>query len=292
MDVSGSGMGLIIVSPPQATSLQDEGRPTNLPIPPGGFIPRPIEGLQEFVKEVEREKKSAYETVNMQFLMETPIDQSGTAKRIDREELYKTLIVQGAHLCGLLQFLCECAAYQRKQESETPRVLAPVRLSIENSELTRQELVEAVGKGFDVNLRKPLEKKLIEYQAGRDSIYYIRYELREALDPYADSSKEEKLFMLSAARITQKVDSPEYQRFAEMVWMSLNFNALIAAELRNGEGFLRKNPKEQYDTLIEATRLILSVAKPVATDPKTGLPTTNEGQLAPLVDLKNNNQLN
>lgn len=204
-DVSGSGLGYIIVSAPQATSLSDEGRPTNLPTPPGGFIPRSIDPLKEFVLEYEREKKQAYETINMQFLMETPIDQSGTAKRVDREELYRTLIVEGVHLCNLFAFQMLCTAYQRRQEGETPTVLAPVRLSIENSELTRAELEQAVGKGFDLNLRKPLEKKLIEYQAGKDSDYYMRYELRERLDDFADLSFEEKLFLLSSARITVDV---------------------------------------------------------------------------------------
>ncbi|UHG93278.1 hypothetical protein [Spirosoma oryzicola] len=291
MDVSGSGMGLIIVSAPGATNLQDEGRPTNLPIPPGGFIPRPIEGLQEFVKEYEREKKSGYETVNMQFLMERLNDQSGTAKRLDLEELYKTLIVNGAHLCGLLEFLFECAAYQRKQESEKPSIEPPVRLSIENSELTRQELVEAVEKGFDVNLRKPLEKKLIKYQSGEDSDYYRRYELRERIDPYQVYNVETKLFIKSEARLTMQIDGPEYRELCECINLSIHFDKLVTDELLKGEGFWNLKPAEQYAKLREGARKMTAPAKPVQIDPKTGLPTQQEGQLAPIVDLKNNNQL-
>lgn len=292
MDNSGSGVGgIILVSPPTANSLQEEGRPTNLPIPPGGFIPRNIEPLQEFVKEVEREKKGAYETINMQFLMESPIDQSGTAKRIDREELYRTLIVHGAHLCALLGFLYECAAYQRKQETEIPAVLAPVRLSIENSELTRQELVEAVNSEFDSNLRAPLEKKLIEYQSGKNSDYYRSYELREQMDPYKNYNMESKLFLLSAARLTMDVSSEQYKALSDRVWLSVHFDGLVADELRKGTGFWDLTPEKQYERLIAGVKLITGVAKPVAIDAKTGLPTQQEGQLVPIADIKNNNQL-
>ena len=291
-DVSGSGLGLIIVSAPTATSLGDEGRPTNLPTPPGGFIPRSIDPLREFVLEYEREKKQAYEVINMQFLMETPYQESGTSKRMDREELYRTLIVEGAHLCNLLRFLLESAACLRKQPTDAPDVLAPVRLSIENSELTRAELVEAVDKEFDSNLRKPLEKKLIGYQVGEDSDYYKRYELRERHDPFEELNFESKLFYLSAARLTMEAGSAELQELTEQIALSINFNGIVKSLLRDGDGFHNLEPKQQYEKLMEAARKLTGKLKKLDIDPTTGLPSLQEGQLVPIADLKNNNQLN
>lgn len=291
MDISGSGLGLIIVSAPQATNLVDEGRPTNLPTPPGGFIPRSIEPLKEFVLEFEREKKQAYETINMQFLMETPINQSGVAKRADREELYRTLIVEGAHLCGLLQFMLECAACERKQEDQKPDVLIPVRLNIENSEITRDELVQAVEKQFDANLRRPLEKKLIAYQVGEDSDYYRRYELKERIDPYPDLDFEKKLFLLATARATMQPDSDELKNLNERIALSIHFNGLVSDMMRASDSFLAMDVKVQYEKLLEAARLLTGLAKPVNLDPKTGLPNRNDSILAPIVDIKNMNQL-
>ena len=291
LDVSGGALGVIIVSAPQATNLADEGRPTNLPTPPGGFIPRSIDPLKEFVLEYEREKKQAYETINMQFLMETPITQSGVAKRADREELYRTLIVEGAHLCGLLAFVLECVACERKQESECPEVLAPVRLNIENSEITRDELVEAVTNKFDLNLRKPLEKKLIGYQVGEDSDYYRRYELRERIDPYLDYDIETKLFMKSEARLTMQTDGPEYELLVLWITLSIHFYAIVSNELLKGDGFWNLKPDEQHTRMMDAAKKLTAVAKPVAIDPATGLPNRKESQLIPTIDIKNQHQL-
>lgn len=290
---SGSGVGgLIIVSAPSATKFEEESRPTNLPIPPGGFIARNIEPLREFRSEYEKEEKLAYGTLSMRFLMESPNDQSGTAKRMDKEELYRTLIVEGAHLCGLFAFLLQCAAYQRRQEKETPSVLAPVRLSIENSEITRQELIEAIDKKFDTNLRAPLEKKLIKYQTGEDSIYYRKYELRERHDPYADLNLEDKLFLLSASRLTMEVGSPQMQELIDGIQLSIHFNRIVSDILRkSGNGFWGLEPDKQYEKLLEGAKAITGTIKPVTLDPKTGQPTASEGQLIPIVDLKNNSQL-
>ncbi|GAB4023291.1 hypothetical protein GCM10028808_73280 [Spirosoma migulaei] len=289
---SGSGVGgLIIVSSPSANNPQDEGRPSNLPIPPGGFIPRNIDPIKVFIGEFDREKKAAYEVTNMQFLMESLNNQSGIAKALDREELYKTLIVHGKHICSLLQFGYECGAYQRNQASEIPTVLSPVRLSIENSEITRAELSEAVKNEFDANLRAPLEKKLIEYQSGKNSDYYRSYEIRERMDFYKNYNMESKLFLLSTARLTMDVQSPQYKALAERVWLSVNFDGLVADQLRKGEGFWDLKPDKQYERLLAGVREILADAKPVMIDPKTGLPTQTEGVLGPIADIKNNNQL-
>ncbi len=291
MDISGSGLGLIIVSAPSATNIGDEGRPSNLPTPPGGFIPRSIEPIKEFVLEYEREKKQAYEVVNMQFLMETPTVQSGTAKRADREELYRTLIIEGVHLCSLLEFLLQCTACQRRQPDEAPKVLAPVRLTIENSELTRDELVQAVEKGFDANYRKPLEKKLISYQVGVDSDYYKRYELKERMDPYDDLDFEKKLFLLATARATMTADSEELKNLNERIALSIHFNGLVSDMIRTVPGFLDLQTDAQYTKLLDAARLLTGLAKAIPIDPNTGLPDLTASVLSPIINVKNQHQL-
>ncbi|MCX6217606.1 hypothetical protein [Spirosoma sp.] len=291
MDTSGSGLGLIIVSPPTANTLGSESSSTSLPTPPGGFIPRSIDPIKEFVLEFEREKKAAHEVVNMQFLMESPISQSGIAKRADREELYRTLIVQGVHLCGLLEFLLLCAAYQRGQPEQAPKVLAPVRLTIENSELTRDELIDAVKNGLDANYRKPLEKKLIAYQVGEDSDYYKRYELKEKLDPYEELDFEKKEFLLATARVTMQPGSVELENLNLRIALSIHFNGLVADLIRTKPGFLDMDTDVQYKLLLDAVRPLTGLAKPVPIDPETGMPDARAGILEPIVDLKNVNQL-
>lgn len=292
MDVSGSGTEIIGVSPPEAANFADETRPANLPIPPGGFIPRSIEPLKEFVLEYKRNADEAYATINMQFLKATPTDQSGTSKRYDREELYRELNTQGAHLCGLLREAFGFAAWQRYRSiDQAPAVIEPVRFNLENAELTRQELVEAVEKKFDPSLRAALEKKLISYQTGENSDYYRRYELKERIDPMPNMSGEEKQFMLATLRIILEPGSAELQTAIERVWLSIYMDGLINDELRQSDGFWNLTPDAQYDRLLAATRLLVGTLSKPPVDPVTGKPLVGSITLQPLVDVKNQNQL-
>ncbi|ARK13057.1 hypothetical protein A6C57_23460 [Fibrella sp. ES10-3-2-2] len=292
-NLSMSGTEIIGVSPPSATNFGEEGRPTNLPIPPGGYIPRSIEPLNAFVEEYKRAKAEAYATINMQFLESTPTAASGTSKRYDREELYRELNTQAAHLCSLLRVVYEHIGHQRYGVTvDLPQVIEPIRFSLENAELTREELVEAVSKQFDSNLRKPLEKKLIAYQAGEDSNYYRRYELKELLDPHPGIDYEGKLFILSAQRITLGAGSPELQLATEEVWLSIMFDGLVSEQLRTaGEAFWQLPLEEQYTRLLDATRKRVGKISGPVLDPATGKPMLGNLTLAPLVDVKNANQL-
>lgn len=295
MHQSGSGTEIIAVTPPTANSMSDEGRPTNLPIPPGGFIPRDIAALHAFVEEYKRAKAEAYATINMEFLMSQPLAESGTSKRADREALYRELNTQAAHLCSLLRITYTFIGQQRYGVTTSlPTVVEPVRFSIENAELTREELAEAVKNGYDNNLRKPLEKKLIAYQTGKDSLYYRRYALRELLDPLPGKDDEAKLFLLATMRVILTAGSKELQQITEETALSLFFDGILSAELRkSGEAFWSLDPTAQYDRMLtEAKNRVGTLAGPMI-DPATGKPLAagSMATLQPFVNVKNNNQI-
>ncbi|WP_138994003.1 hypothetical protein [Larkinella sp. C7] len=290
--VSGSGLGYILVTPDTKTSFGDSEKSSNMPIPPGGFIPRSIEPLVKLVEEYKRYKEEAYQEINMQFLMKTPYDESGVSKRFDREELYRELNTQAAHLCDLLAIGFAFIAYLRHKEKavdQIPAVLVPVRFNLENAELTREELVEAVDKDFDSNLRAPLEKKLIAYQTGEDSDYFKKYELRELLNPYPGKSPEELLFMAASARTLIAPNSPQMQAMLERVWFAINFDGLVNDCLRSDKGFWDLSIEQKYEKLLaENKKLIGDLANPMIGP--DGKPVVGPVQLAPPVDITNYSQ--
>lgn len=289
---SGSGTEIINVTPADATGFADESRPANLPIPPGGFIPRSIEPIREMLVQYKHNSDEAYATLNMQFLKATPTDQSGTSKRYDREELYRELNTQGAHLCSLLATCFSWVGWQRyRSGDQVPTVIEPVRFNLENAELTRAELVEAIDKKFDSGVRGPLEKKLISYQSGENSDYYRRYELKEKIDPLPNMNSEEKQFMLATQRLILKPGSPELQLAIEETWLSIYLDGLVTEQLRKGDGFWNLAPDEQYKRLLEATRKRVGTLDVPPVDPITGKPAVGSMTLQPMVDIKNANQL-
>ncbi|CCG99833.1 hypothetical protein FAES_1823 [Fibrella aestuarina BUZ 2] len=291
---SGSATGKIIVTAPTAQSLSDEGMRTNLPIPPGGYIPRSIEPLKALEERYARKKAEAYATLNMQFLEVTPTTASGTSKRFDREELYRELNTQASHLCALLQQTFDAITYQRYgPDAPRPVVIEPVRFSLENAEETRQELIDAVKNNFDANLRKPLEKKLISYQTGPDSDEYRRYELRERLDPYPNLDLEKKLFLAASIRVLYKPGSAQLQLAIEEVMLSAYFEAILNEQLRDsGPGFWLLDNKAQYTRMMESARKRVGPMSELPIDPATGKPINGKITLEPPVDFKNTNQVN
>ncbi|WP_234733400.1 hypothetical protein [Tellurirhabdus bombi] len=292
MEISGSGMDFIVVSPPSANSTQEEGRPAQLPTPPGGFIPRSIEPLTKFTEQYNRNKEEAYQEINMQFLMRTPYDESGASKRYDREEMYRELNTQGAHLCGILSEFYTFIGhlrYQGKVDKQLPNVLTPVRFNLENAELTRNELIEATKNKFDPNLRKALEKKLISYQAGENSDYYRRYELREKLDPLPGLSPEEKMFQLSLVKLINPPGSPQLQKAVERIMFSIHLDGLISEAILEDKDFLGLKLDAQREKLITANKeLVGEQGTFIGLD---GKPVSGSFSLQPLVDAKNLNQL-
>ena len=59
----------------------------NVPIPPAGYIEKSTEFVAIMVAEIEREKRDALAAINMEFLSDAPLNQSGKSKEVDRDEL-------------------------------------------------------------------------------------------------------------------------------------------------------------------------------------------------------------
>lgn len=59
----------------------------NVPIPPAGFITKPTDMVALMRTEIDLQKNEALAAINMEFLTETPLSESGKAKEIDRDEL-------------------------------------------------------------------------------------------------------------------------------------------------------------------------------------------------------------
>ncbi|MEX6689217.1 hypothetical protein QTN47_17035 [Danxiaibacter flavus] len=71
------------VKPPEIT----EGVSANLPFPPAGYIAKDVEILKLQEESVDKNLFGALSSINMQFLDQTPLNISGEAKNVDREEL-------------------------------------------------------------------------------------------------------------------------------------------------------------------------------------------------------------
>lgn len=90
----------IVLPPPQA------GDTAGLPTPPAGYIQKDITIAELQDKRVDAHGYKALAAMNMQFLDSSPLNQSGLAKEVDRDELQNTVHSIAEDLVRLCDFVC------------------------------------------------------------------------------------------------------------------------------------------------------------------------------------------
>lgn len=295
LDITGSGLGMIWMDANAPDALGRTGPAVPAAVP-GGFIPRDIEPLREFIREFERNTREAYSTINMQFIRNVADVQSGVAKLYDREEMYRELNTQAAHLCGLLQFLYACVDAQRfgpsgKAGQQLPQVLVPVRFNINNAEMTREELNNAKDKKYDSTLIEALESKMLLYITGENSDEYLRYQLRKKLNLYKDITPELKIFLMGVA--FRNPQSEQNDRLIERYYLSVNFDGLVSLCLLEDPDFWTLDLKVQYDQLVAQNKLVVGPQATglAAQNPDGSYAGIESVPLNPVTDMRQANQI-
>lgn len=82
------GIGKVVSGPFQShlltpTSIDKQA----IPAPPAGYVVKDVGIIEHMEKRVRGHKDNALATINMNFLSETPLNESGTAKEVDKDEL-------------------------------------------------------------------------------------------------------------------------------------------------------------------------------------------------------------
>ena len=95
------GTGGITPSPNKAMELNADNAAfsnKNIPIPPAGYIEKNTDMVELLVKEIDRNIYASLSAVNMEFLAEQPLNTSGKAKEVDRDELNNFCYKIGYHV--------------------------------------------------------------------------------------------------------------------------------------------------------------------------------------------------
>lgn len=295
---SGSSLELLIVNDgvdPQAAGAKLEAKRAE-PGAPGGYIQKDINPMIELSKELERVKDEVFSMVNMRFINDVPTDASGTSKRMDKEELYRELNTQAAHVIAILIGLyeqgdnCRYANFTCRGQ-QTPSIPVPIRFNLENAELTREELNDAKDKEYDPAITQVLEGKFLEYNVGKNSTIYKQYETRVALDPFRNMNTDEKNMFMNIVFTVMK-DGEKRNKAIKKIFFSAFLDALMIDVQLDRDDFYTLPSKEQnklleakFDEYFDGAReSVLTI------DPATGLPTMNQYAVKPSVNIQDANQ--
>lgn len=199
-----SGTGIVANSGPYKKLVI---RPTNqnmgespIPTPPKGYIDKPIEIIKIQDEIIEKNTYKALSAINMQFLIQTPANQSGYAKDVDRDELNNFVYSIAEDLVWIMDKIYKVSidiryffiATPEQRELMCPSVAVPEKYDILSLNYLMDELATAIEKKLPPSI---LNSMLIEFTNKK---FYNEPEIKNdltlalKLDPMPCLSNDEK----------------------------------------------------------------------------------------------------
>lgn len=194
------GNGRILHSPYKDMAIKPTEAGTQpIPTPPMGYVQKDVEIIKVQDERIKAHKYDALSALNMQFLDQVPLNISGEAKSVDRDELNNFLSEIAFNIKKNLELIYEQIAMQRypfiseeEQDNMLPDIAIPLNFDIETLEGMTNEIKRLIDSDADLGVINALE---IEYTnkkfAGRPDLRK-KIVAAKKLDPFAGMKNDEK----------------------------------------------------------------------------------------------------
>jgi hypothetical protein len=211
-----NGSGNINSISPYGEYLVAPGRKTDeyqLPTPPLGYIQKSTEIARLQDERVRNHIFDSLSAVNMEFLAETPLNQSGIAKEVDRDELnnFVNSIAEDVVMVldNVYYFICHyrysfLVMNREEREKMLPVIAVPEKFDLLNSSLLINEIQTAKTAKVNPVLIKYMEIELARKKYNADSQISCEVECVFELDPLYGYEQDDKMTMLSNGGITER----------------------------------------------------------------------------------------
>ena len=261
-----NGTGHVLNTSPYGIHLIDAGRAGELqvPAPPIGYIQKDtaIATLQD--QRVRNHIKDALAAVNMEFLAETPIDQSGVAKAYDANELNNFVnsvaedLVRNIDL--VYYFICEyryrtIIPNDKARQAMLPAVNVPTKFDIANTTILMQELQGARQAEANPETLRVLETNYAKMQFNTSPEVATRLEIVFDLDPLFGVKEENKMTMLQNGGITETA-----------YIISCNIHAFVRRAIFEDKEFCQKDYDKKMQVLEKYAEEVRIAAEQKATE--------------------------
>lgn len=194
------GNGRIKHSPYEDISVkpQDAGQQA-IPTPPAGFIEKDTAIIKLQDERIKAHKYDALSAINLNFLDQTPLNISGEAKSIDRDEINNFLGEVARSAAYNISEINEMIAMERyprisyeQQEEMTPDISIPLTFDIETLAGMAAEIKTLVDSDADLNVINALEVEYINKKFAGQADLRKKFVAAKVLDPFAGMSNEGK----------------------------------------------------------------------------------------------------
>ena len=211
-----NGIGNVKSVSPYGEYLIAAGRKIDeyqLPNPPLGYIQKSTEIARLQDERVRNHIYDALSTINMEFLASTPLNQSGTAKEVDRDELNSFVNSIAEDIVMVLDnvyyFICQyrysfIVPDKEKRDKMLPVIAVPERFDLLNTSVLVNDIQTAKNASINPVLIKHMEIELARKKYNAEPQVAYEVECMFELDPLYGYNQSDKMTMLSNDGITEK----------------------------------------------------------------------------------------
>ena len=255
------GSGAMPVSPFKQMILRQQGadkEPT--PIPPAGYITKDTKIVEIQDERINNHLFKALSSLNMEFLADTPLNQSGKAKEVDKEELNNFVYGVAFHLVNnVLKRIYKIVVQYRYGELLNEKERGEIQPTIQVPEhfdlLTENALIEQLAKAKEANVDPTIinemqtdliNKKFRDMPEVRD-----RLRISNEVNPFNTATAEEVADMEMSRLITK-----------EDAVTALYADYFVTKAIMRDDKFITLSPEKQLEIIRKMTIEKITELKP------------------------------
>ncbi len=209
----------MLIRPASADQLQ-------LPTPPAGFVEKDVEIIKVQETSIEAHIYNALAAINFEFLAATPLNQSGTAKEVDKDELNNTVHAIAEDLVRILDTVYYLIALYRYSVQYTPEqiyemlptISVPEKFDILSTKYFDEQLTSAIKNKLNPAILNAMEVSYATKAFNNDLQVAAHVGLILKLDPLSGITEDDKMSRLSNGGITKTdyIISSNINKFVDM----------------------------------------------------------------------------
>ncbi len=234
----------IIVKPVSADQL-------GVPTPPAGFIEKDVEIIKVQSAGVEEHIYKGLAAINFEFLAATPINQSGTAKEVDKDELNNTVYSIAEDLVRIMDNVYRLVSIYRygsqytidEIEEMLPMIAVPEKFDILSNSYFAEQMKHVIDMKLSPAISNAMQVTYATKAFNNDLEIAEHVGLLLKLDPLAGITEDDKMSRLSNGGIT-KLD----------YIVSSNINKLVELAKEAYNKFMEFETKKQREIIYELAK--------------------------------------
>jgi hypothetical protein len=264
-----TGHGYIATGPYSKMLVKPAGMGQQpVPNPPKGYVNKDVEIVKLMQASVREHIYEGLSAINFQFLDQSPLNQSGVAKEVDKDELNNTVHAIAEDIVGIMDNIYKIVAYYRYKtlypfdeiDNMLPTITVPERFDLLSSTHLEQALDTSKKAGLNPVLLNAQEVEFANKRFNNDSSVRDRLQLILSLDPLPNHSEDSKMSMLSNNGITKEtyIISSNIQEFVQRA-IDEDKEFATNKTLKEQKAVMLKYAQEIVDAVDSAKKIIGSI---------------------------------